>query len=788
MFRHYTLLIFRNFKRSRSILFINLVGLSTALTSVLLIYLWVGDERSVDKFNVNGDRLYHVKQNMKESDGIHTGPGTPGLLAKALADEIPEVEYGVAVVPSRLSEGKGIVTVGDKRIKVGTQYASADFFKVFSYRIIDGDGSLALTDPKSVVITDALCLKLFNTTNNIVGKTIEWSEGEKKELYSISAICESAPTNATNQFDIILNYELFLRDRDWLKTWTSSDPYTYVLLKPGTSAAKFNDKISDFVYKKDKNSRATLLIQPYGDGYLYGRFENGKLAGGRIEYIRLLSIIALFILVIASINYMNLATARASRKIKEVGIRKAIGANRKTLAFQYLLESLVMTSLAMIVAVLLTDLLLEPFNLITGKQLSLTFDRTLITSILGGTIVTGVLAGSYPALYLSGFSPSSTLKGKLNVAMGELWARKGLVIFQFTISFVLIVSVLIVYNQINFIQSKNLGYSRDHVIYFDTEKTSEAFLTSLKSTPGVSNAARFYHDLTGTHGSTYAIDWEGRDPNVVINFGNLEMGYDLIETMGFKMAAGKPFSRSFGSIDQIIFNEAAIEAMGLKDPVGKVVNIWGFKREIVGVVQNFNFESMYQEVKPCFLFLVPMIDGMPSRIMVKLASGAERETLARIRELHQQNNAGLPFDFTFMDEDYDRLYAAEQRVATLSQYFAGIAIVISCLGLFGLAAFTAERRSKEIGIRKVLGSSNVGIVYLLSGEFTRIVVISVVIGVPVSYTIVRHWLDNFAYKIPLEWWYFMLAGGAALFIAWFTVGIQAVRASRINPVQYLKEE
>jgi putative ABC transport system permease protein len=788
MLKHNLLLFYRNFRRFRSTFLINLAGLSMGLTCSLLIYLWVRDERSIDRFHEKDDRLFMVMHNHHETTGIRTGLGTPGPLAKSLAEEMPEVAYAVAVVPPELNDHHGVISIAGKRIKVKAQFAGRDFFHVFTYKLLEGDKDRVLADKSGVAISEDLALKIFNTTEDVVGKTIAWGEGEKNELYFISGLFKSPPANASNQFDLVFCYELFLKGKPWLETWTSTDPRTYVVLKDGVSADQFSNKIKGFVKAKDKDSNGTLLIQRYSDHYLYGQFENGIQAGGRIAYVRLFTTIAVFILVIACINFMNLSTAKASRRIREVGIKKAIGAGRKSLILQYLGESMAMAFLSLCIAILMTDLLLAPFNTITGKTLSFAFDSRLIFITLSITFVTGLLAGSYPALYLSGFSPVVVLKGRLNAATGEIWARKGLVVFQFAIAVILIVAVIVVYRQMEYIQTKNLGYERDHVVYFDTEKVSTALMAEIKALPGVVNAARFYHDLTGNHGGTYALTWEGKKPDELIDFENLEVGYDLIETLGFEMAEGKSFSEDFGSAEQVIFNEAAIRAMGLQDPVGKTVNIWNHKRQIVGVVRNFHFESLYEEIKPCFLFLVPMHENTPSKLMVKIQAGTEKATLDRLQQLHQRYNPGLPFEFNFLDDDYQRLYASEQRVSALSRYFAGAAILISCLGLFGLAAFTAERRLKEIGIRKVLGSSTRGIVYLLSGDFTKIVFIAILIALPASYQITTQWLNAFAFRIALEWWYFAGAGVAALLIAWLTVGTQALKAARVNPVKCLKDE
>jgi len=788
MFTHNLLLIFRNFKRFKSTFFINLVGLSTGLACMLFIYLWVRDEQNVDQFFQHDERLFQVMQNFAHDKGVETMSPTPGLLAKTLADELPEVDYATASIPAFYNSSKGVLAHGDIRFQAKGHYGSKDFFHVFSYPLIRGSADEALTSKEAIVISDVLAMKLFNSYDNVVGKTLQWSGiGFNGPCY-ITGIFQSPPANATDQFDFLMSYELFTEQHPYINEWGNSDPDTYVLLKEGTSVAQFNAKIKGLLKSKNKNAVSTLFAQRYSDRYLHGSYENGIPSGGRIAYVKLFSIIALFILAIACVNFMNLSTAKASRRIKEVGIKKAMGAARYTLIFQYLGESMFMSFLSLAVGILMVDLLLPSFNLITGKQLTLNFDATLILSMIGIALFTGLVSGSYPSLYLSRFNPASVLKGKLQSGMGEVWARKGLVVFQFAISITLVVCVWVVYRQMTYIQATDLGYQRDHVVYFDTEKVSDGLMSELKNIPGVANAARFYHDLMGGHGGTGDIEWEGKNSDNKTHFSNLEVGYDLVETMDMKMAEGKPFSEAFGSFHQIIFNEAAIKSMGLKDPVGKNIKIWGEEKRIVGVVKDFHFESLYEKVGPCFLFLIPMVPDTPSRIMVRIKGGSEAETLKALEAFHHKHNPGLVFDYHFLDEDYQRLYASDQRVAKLSQYFAAMAIMISCLGLFGLAAFTAERRLKEIGIRKVLGSSEWGIIYLLSSDFTKIVLAAAFIALPVSYLMTSRWLDGFAYKIPLQWWYFIGSALIALFIAWFTVGTQAFKAARVNPTKCLKEE
>ena len=783
MFRHNLLLIYRNFKRFRSTFFINLIGLSTGLACALLIYLWVNDELQIDKFHEKDSRLFMVMSNHKNVDNIVTFPNTPGLLAPALLQEIPGIDYAVSTSGWI---GKFTLSHDNSHVKAFGQFASKDYFNVFSYKLLQGDK--VLEDQNSIVISEGLAKKLFNTSENVVGKTIEWETQGVRKSVTVTGIFEDIPSNSSEQFEFLLSFELYEKELETYPFWSNNYAMTYLILKEGTNADALNSKISGFLKSKQEDSNITLFLIRYSDKYLHSNYENGVQSGGRIAYVKLFSIIAVFILFIACINFMNLSTAKAAGRIKEVGIKKAVGAHRRTLIFQYLGESMIMTFLSLLLAVLMVDVFLSQFNLITGKNLTLNFNLNLILMSLGIVLVTGIVSGSYPALYLSGFSPAMVLKGKLNSNLGDLWARKGLVVFQFTLSIILIVAVMVVYEQIEFVQNKNLGYTKDHIIYFEKEgrvtSGGETFVSAVKQIPGVVNAA-FTDYKIGNGGWTYGISWEGNE-DYNIQYHELSVGYDAIDILGIEMLEGRTFSRDFPSDSTgIIFNEAAIHAMELKDPIGKAVQHYAGQRKIVGVIKNFHFESLYNEVKPLFFKFDP---SNTSSVMIKLEAGKEKETIAKLQSFYKQYNSGFSFDYKFMDEDYQALYSSEQRVAILSKYFAALAILISCLGLFGLAAFTAERRMKEIGIRKVLGSSNVGIIYLLSGDFTKMVSTAICIALPISYFITRHWLDSFAFKIELKWWYFIGAGLTALVIAWLTVGSQAIKAARINPTKCLRNE
>jgi ABC-type antimicrobial peptide transport system permease subunit len=793
MLQHNLLISFRNFRKFKGSFLINLIGLSTGMASALLVYLWVTDELSIDKFHEKDSKLYQVLKTVPQSDGtVITMNNTPSSMATRMAEDLPEVEYAVSVLPPR---DNGIISSGEKHVKAKHQFAGKDYFKVFSYRLIQGNEEKALTDKYGVLLSEKLALKLFNTTENIVGKTVEWEWWDKfNRTYTVAGIFADLPSNVSSEFDIIFSHSL------WVDTindtcWCSNNASTFLVLREGTDVTLFNNKIRN--YSKTKLEKlegpdglkweGTLSLQRFSDRYLYNHYENGVQAGGKIAYVKLFSIIGIAILIIACINFMNLSTAKASRRVKEVGIKKVVGAQRSTLILQHIGESMMMTVLSLMIAILIVYLLLPAFREVTGKVISLNFDRDLLLSMAAITLITGLISGSYPALYLSAFSPARVLKGNTITLQGNSWVRKGLVAFQFSISVILIVSVMVVYKQIGFIESKNLGFNKDNIIRFANEgklrQGITAFLTEVKRMPGVVNATTMAGDFIGNHSGGGGIDWEGKSQG--IEFSGLYVDYGLLEMLGLEMVEGRAFSPQFGSdATKVIFNQTAISMMGLENPIGKTVSMWGKEKQIIGVVKDFHYESLYETVGP---FFFAFTENNPTT-MIKIKAGMEKETIDQLAEFYMDFNNGLPFDYQFLDQDYQKLYAAENRVAILSRYFAGVAILISCLGLFGLAAFTAERRTKEIGIRKVLGSSAFAIIYLLTRDFSKVVFVSICIALPISFFLTRQWLNDFAFRIELEWWYFITAGVVTLLIAWMTVGIHTVKAANTNPIQCLKNE
>ncbi len=802
MLRHNLLIAFRNFMKYKSTFLINIAGLSTGLATVFMVYLWVNDEWNKDKFNSKDERLYQVLQNLRESDGsISTGPGTVGILAEVLANEIPEVEYAVSVVPPSWFVTESTIILNDKRIRVSRQHAGKDFFNVFDIDLVRGDKATALEKKYGLMVSEDLAFRLFGGSADVLGKSIEWQDDETGHSYEITGVFK-LPENATEQYDVLTGYESFLDSHPWLREWGSSDPSTFIVLKEGASETAVQNKIYDFIKSKHKETNKTLRIQRYSETYLYNRYQDGEITGGRIEYVKLFVIVAIVILSIACINFMNLSTARATRRLKEIGVKKAIGARRGSLTMQFLAESMSLAWISAVVAFILVWLLIPAFNNFTGKHITLTSDPMLLVSAFIIVTVTGLISGSYPALYLSRFRAGEVLKGKLRKSFGELVARKGLVVFQYAISFILIVGVIVVYRQIDFVQSKNLGYNRDHIIHFSIEMTPpsdpqyfapggafqqvvETTMNEIRKVPGVVGVANFYHDVTGTHGGLGGVDWEAGDRDEGMDFNNLEVGYDFLSVLGVSMTEGRNYSREYADeTSKIIFNETAIKQMGLKDPIGHKIRLWGQEREIIGIVKDFNYESLYTEVKPCLIQLVPMTP----KIMVKLDGERMNQAIQSIKSLYEQRNEGVAFEYSFLDDDYNALYASEQRVSVLSQLFAGLAIVISCLGLYGLMAFTVERRMKEISVRKVFGASSMSIMRLLSREFTLLVVLAMLIGMPLIWMGATAWLASFAYQSELSWWYFLAGAGMILLITFITVSLNTVRASNVNPAETLRSE
>ena len=787
MLKNYFKIAWRNMIRDRQFTLLNLTGLATGLACTLLIYLWVADELSFDKFHANNAQLYQLMENRNYPGHEGITDESSGLLSKTVKAQMPEVKYASPVAPPNWFQ-KFTLSVGEKNIKASGQYVGEDYFKMFSFNLIKGAKEDVLKDKSSIVISEDLAKRLFGTTENVLGKAIRF---QQDTTFFVSGIFENIPHNSSIQFDFALSFEYYGDVAGWVRTWGNTGPHNYVMLKEGTDIKAFNKRISGIIQKNFDDKYRTVVAIPFASTYLANTFTHGARIGGRMEYVRLFSVIALFILTIACINFMNLSTAKASRRLKEVGIKKVVGAVRKQLIFQFLSESVLLAFISVVLALLIVFLLLPEFNQLTDKHLSLYFDSKLLLGVLGITLFTGIVSGSYPAIYLSSFNPIAILKNTLSSSIGEVWARKGLVVFQFAITVTLIVAVLIIYKQISLIQSVNLGYNKDNILRFNAEgkvlTNEENFLTELKRIPGVVNASTTTHAMVGRNFGGNMVEWPGKDPNGIYYFEGIYAGYDFVETMGMQMAEGRSYSKNFASDSSpIVFNETAIKTMGLKDPIGKTIKWFGYDMHIIGVVKDFHFESLHEPVGPLYIALN---HGQTwDRMMVRLNSAGQKETISRIQDLYERFNPGFPFEFDFLDTAYQKQYEAETIVSVLSKYFAVLAIVISCLGLFGLAAFTAQRRQKEIGIRKIVGASVSDIFIMISKDFLLLILIAILIAFPLSWWAMNRWLQSFAYRINISLLVFAIAGALIILITLLTISYQAVKAAVANPVRSLRTE
>ncbi|HEX4371875.1 MAG TPA: ABC transporter permease [Puia sp.] len=787
MLKNYFKIAWRNMIRDRQFTLLNLVGLATGLACALLIYLWVADELSYDKFFANSGQMYQLMElrNYPGHEGI--SDESSGLLSETVKTQMPEVEYAATIAPPNWFQ-KFTLSVGEKNIKAVGQYVGKDYFNIFSFKLIKGNKDDVLKDKSSIVISETLANKLFGTTEDVIGKRIRFQQDTS---FFVSGVFEDLPRNSSEQFDFVLSFEYYKSIASWVTSWYNGGPHNYVLLKKGTDINAFNKRVYDIITRNANDTFRKVRAVPFTTAYLNNTFIHGARVGGRAEYVKLFSIIAIFILAIACINFMNLSTAKASRRLKEVGIKKVVGAGRKQLIFQFLSESVLLAFISVVFALLIALLLLPEFNQLTDKHLSLHFDPELLVGVLGITLFTGLVSGSYPALYLSGFNPISILKSKLSTSIGEVWARKGLVVFQFAITVTLIIAVLVVYKQIELIQSVQLGYNKDNILRFNAEgkvlSNETNFLTELKRIPGVVNASTTTHEMVGRNFGGNIIDWPGKDPNGVYYFEGVNAGYDFVETMGMQLILGRSYSKNFASDSAaIILNETAVKTIGLKDPIGKTIKWFGNNVQIIGVVKDFHFESLHQPVVPLYIAL--NYGQVWDKVMVRLNSSGQKETISRVEDLYQHFNPGFPFEFTFLDDAYQKQYAAEKRVSVLSRYFAGLAIVISCLGLFGLAAFTAQRRQKEIGIRKIIGASVSNIFLMLSKDFLLLVMIAILIAFPLSWWAMNKWLQGFAYRINISAGIFIIAGVSIILITLLTISYQAIKAAVANPVRSLRSE
>ena len=789
MIRNFFKVAIRNLWKHKGYSFLNIFGLAMGMTCSLLILLWINDERSVDSFHANASRLYTVYERQYYDGKIDAGYYTPGILPPEMKKVLPEVE----LASSFSWRDKNTFQVGDKILKEEGSAAGADFFKMFSYPLLQGNASTALSTPVSIAISRKMAADFFGSPQAAIGKTLRY---ENRKDFTVTAIFENLPENTADKFDYLLTWDAFLADNQWAKDWGNNGPRTLLLLRADADPALVTRKITRFLdnYNKEqgKGFRIELGMQRFGNVYLHSNFKNGQIEGGRIEYVRLFSIVAVFILLIACINFMNLTTARSVKRAKEIGIRKVVGAVRPALIRQFLSEAILLSFFSMILALALVILVLPAFNHLTDKHISFPYGSSSFwLSLAVLTLVTGAISGSYPALFLSSFQPIRVLKGAMKFSVGAAWFRKGLVVFQFILSIVLIIGTIVVSGQVDYVQKLNLGYDRENLLYIPLEGDLvgkySLFKERARQITGVGEVSRISQDPTDLNNGTGGIEWDGKDPNSKPMFTNTSAGYDFVKTLKLQLVAGRDFSKDFPT-DSVgyLLNEEGLKKTGYKDPIGRPLTMWQKKGKIIGIIKNFHFNSLHEPIKPLIIKFGEQ-EGW-GNAMVRTQAGKTKQALAGLEQLCRELNPKFPFTYQFADEEYRNLYKSEAIVHNLSNCFAGLAIFISCLGLLGLAMFTAEQRTKEFGIRKVLGANASTLFTLLSKDFLVLVLIAFLLASPLAWLAMHGWLQNFAYHVEVEWWVFLLAGAMALLIALLTVSVQAIKVAIANPVKSLRTE
>lgn len=794
MFRNYLKTALRNLVRHKSFTAINLSGLALGMACSMLILLWVQDEYSMGAFHKNDSRLYSVYERQFYRDKVDAFHSTPGLLADELKRTFPEVEYATGY-------GWNVeksFEVDNRFIKAMGCYAGPDYFRMFSYKLLQGNAQTALNRVSDIAVSRKMAESFFGSAEAAINKTIRFDD---RIDFTITAVFENPGSHAIQKLDYLINWQNLLNDNPWLKDMgisINSGPHTYIMLRSGTDAVAFEKRITHFLdsYLKGQRTelRIELGIQRFSDMYLYGHFKDGKIAGGRIEYVRLFSLIAFFVLLIACVNFMNLTTARFMKRAKEIGIRKVAGAVRFSLIKQFLGEALLTAGIAVILALTLVYLVLPAFNQLTGKEIELSFSAGyfwLGISVL--TIITGLIAGSYPAFFLSAFHPVKVLKGSLKAGPRASLLRKGLVVFQFALSIMLILGTIVVSQQVSYIQSKNLGYNKANLVSIPLEgnllnqNNYQLFKQEAMNTPGIQLITRITQVPVDVDAGTNDIDWQGKPADEKYLFNWASVGFDFVKTLGLQMVQGRDFSKGFSSDSTaLIINETALKLINYDNPIGKKMSFWGRPWTIAGVVKDFHFSSLHEPIRPLIMYLGEN-DSWGSAL-VRIEAGQTEKALTRLSQLSKELNPKFPFNYQFVDEGYNQLYKNEQLTQRLSGYFAFLAIFICCLGLLGLVMFTIEQRVKEIGIRKVLGANSLNLFSRLTKDFLGPVFIALAIALPVGWWAMQNWLQDFAYRISLNIWTFLLTASIVILIALLSISVQAIKAVVANPMKALRTE
>jgi putative ABC transport system permease protein len=786
MLKNYLTIAVRNIFRNRLFSTVNILGLAFGICSALLILLWVSDELKVDQFHQNIEQLYVVRENQQYTDGkLFTFSSTPGPMAPFIKEKYPEIERA-----SRMTwPVNNLFQYKDKFFYEEGFYVDQDFIEMFSFRFLSGDVKTALKDKNSLVISEKMAKKYFGE-EEALGKLLTINT---KNAFVVTGVVEDVPGNSSIRFEYLLPFQFFFdENKTWLDQWDNNNIRTYLQLKEGVNTEAFGVKFRHEVREHVEKTNVELIIQPFGEAYLRGEYENGVQSGGRIEYVKIFFVVAVFLLFIACINFMNLSTAQATKRAKEVGLRKVIGASPRQLFKQFMGESFLTVAISAAIAAMLALLLIPFFNELTGKELSLDLLNSNIVLIFSGIVVfTGFIAGSYPALFISEFKPVQVLKGQLKSGSRASVFRKSLVVFQFTLSIILIISTTTVFRQMTFMTNRDIGFDRNNVFTLwmegDMPHKFETIRTRLLSEPGIESVTASSQSPIQVGNSTSGLEWEGKDPDERILFSNMNVDYDFVQALKMTMVEGRAFDRhQITDSSNYIVNEKGAEKFGFKKgTAGQELTMWNKKGKIIGVVKDFNFGSLHSPIEP----LILRIDTSWMNCLIVRAKANETEAAIRSTEkLWKEYAAGYPFRYSFMNQDWEEFYKAEGQRGKLFNALAILSIFISCLGLFGLSAFSAERRTKELGIRKALGATVPGLIRLMGKEYAVLVLIAAAFGTPVGWYLMVWWLQGYAYPVEIGVMTFVFASLACFVVSMATISYHSFRVAANDPVKSLRYE
>lgn len=781
----------RNFLKNKGFTVINVIGLSVGLAATLLILLWIQDEYSFEKFNKNADELFRVEEDQFYSGARYHVTVTPHVAGPVWKQKIPEIKEQTRIYQwmPRLLFRK------DEKVFFETSTGAVDsvFFKMFSVDFISGDPATALNSPHSIVLTEKLARKYFNRDNPIGGiLTVE-----NKYEFTVTGVIKDLPSNTMFSFKALIPYS-FLREIGLMDNgWGNNSTFTFVQVINGSDLKAIGKKLTDIVWENEPQVTTKFSLFPILDIYLHGQFGFSETRGPVIA-VTIFTLIAIFVLIIACINFINLSTAKALGRAREIGIKKASGADQKSLIAQFLFESLILVAVSMIVALVLVGLTLGIFNNISGKNFALgdLLQAKFIAGIIIVGLVAGLISGTYPAIYLSSFKPVLVLKGEPGSVRGSGRLRQVLVVLQFTLSILTATSAVFMYKQLRYVQNKDLGYNKENLICIPMPNSMKPKYSSLKKEleketliQGVT-ASLWNPAMMGSNSG--GASWDGKDPEKEVLIGTNAIDYDYLKTLNMKLESGRDFSRDFTSdmardtIGNFLVNEEVAKLMGTGDPVGKRFRFMGLSGTIVGVLRNFHFKSADQAIEP-MAFALTTVDYL-NNILIRLTPGKVPESLKAVGKRWKEIVPEYPFEYTFVDQDYERLFRAEIRITNLLKAFTILAIIIACLGLYGLSAYSATRRTNEVGIRKVMGAGTYDILYSLTREFIVLIIIAIIIALPVGYVVVDKLLNQFAYRVAIDPLILLSIASGAILIALMTVSFQAFRATRINPADALKIE